>query len=85
MGEKGEGFTGTTIKDTWTITRGGRWKQGREVGKAGVWGRVGGKGRKLYLKHNKNQKYLKNKIKNVYLNYFQMYGQVYFANITLYV
>ena len=30
MGEKGEGFTGTTIKDTWTKTRGaanrgGRW------------------------------------------------------------
>ena len=22
MGEKGEGFTGTSIKDTWTITRG---------------------------------------------------------------
>ena len=22
MGEKGEGFTGTIIKDTWTITRG---------------------------------------------------------------
>ena len=22
MGEKGEGFAGTTIKDTWTITRG---------------------------------------------------------------
>ena len=30
MGEKGEGFTGTIIKGTWTITggagnRGGRW------------------------------------------------------------
>ena len=30
MGEKGEGFTGTIIKDTWTIAgadgnRGGRW------------------------------------------------------------
>ena len=23
MGEKGEGFTGISIKDTWTITRGG--------------------------------------------------------------
>ena len=23
MGEKGEGFTGTIIKDTWTITKGG--------------------------------------------------------------
>ena len=39
MGEKGEGFTGTIIKDTWTITRGGGWKQGKEVGRAGVGGR----------------------------------------------
>ena len=42
MGEKGEGFTGTTIKITWTITRwggnrGGRW------GGLGCWGRMGGK------------------------------------------
>ena len=45
MGEKGEGFTGTTIKDTWTKTRqDGTW--------GGIWGRLGrggGKGRKLYL------------------------------------
>ena len=40
--EKGEGFAGTIIKDTWTITR-GEWKQGREVGMAGVGGRGGGK------------------------------------------
>ena len=31
MGEKGEGFIGPTMKDTWTITRGvgnrgGRWE-----------------------------------------------------------
>ena len=39
MGEKGEGFTGTIIKDIWTITR-GVWKQGRELGRAGE---VGGK------------------------------------------
>ena len=45
MGEKGEGFTGTIIKDTWTITM-RRWEQGRVVGG------VGGKGRKLYLKNN---------------------------------
>ena len=32
MGEKGDGFTGTTIKDTWTTTRGG-WKWEREVGR----------------------------------------------------
>ena len=43
MGEKGEGFTGTTIKDTWTIkrvcgNRGGRWERLR------WWGVVGGKG-----------------------------------------
>ena len=43
MGEKGEGFTGTIIKDTWTIRRGGR-KQGREVvGRAGVEGTGRGK------------------------------------------
>ena len=53
MGEKGEGFTGTIIKDIWTITKGG----GRNGG--GRWGglewrvRVGGKGRKLYLNNNK--------------------------------
>ena len=28
MGEKGEGFTGTIIKDTWTITRGGGGGEG---------------------------------------------------------
>ena len=55
MGEKGEGFTGTIIKDTWTkprgrgVTRGGRW------GRLG-WGRVvRGKGRQLYL-NNKIKK-----------------------------
>ena len=37
MGEKGEGFTGTTIKDTWTVTRG--YGNGREVGKVGLMGR----------------------------------------------
>ena len=48
MGEKGEGFTGTSIKDTWTITRRG-WKQGKEVGRAGVVGRAGGKRQKTVL------------------------------------
>ena len=47
-GEKGEGFTGTIIKDTWTITR-GVWKQGKEVGTAGVLGRFGGKRQKTVL------------------------------------
>ena len=30
-GEKGEGFVGTIIKDTWTITGGGGEQNGREV------------------------------------------------------
>ena len=30
----GEGFSGTTIKDIWTKPR--VWKQGKEVGMAGV-------------------------------------------------
>ena len=37
MGGKGKGFSGTTIKDTWTNPR-GVWNQGREVGMAGVGG-----------------------------------------------
>ena len=42
MGEKDEGFTGTTIKDTWTIIRmgGNRGRRGRGLG---WWGGVGGK------------------------------------------
>ena len=46
MGEKGEAFAGTIVKDTWTITR-----QGRNRGRR--WGGMGGKGRKLYLNNNK--------------------------------
>ena len=45
MGEKGEGFTRTVIKDIRTITRGG-WKQGREVGRYRVVGRGRGKRQK---------------------------------------
>ena len=41
MEERGEVFSGTTIKDTWTKPRRG-WKQGREVGMVGVWGSGGG-------------------------------------------
>ena len=52
MGEKGEGFTRTIIKDTWTITRTGR-NRGRRWGGLGLWGGVGRKGRKLYLHNNK--------------------------------
>ena len=47
MWEKGEGFTGTIIKDTWTITRRGG-NRGGGWGGLGWWGGVGGKGRKLY-------------------------------------
>ena len=49
MGEKGEGFTGTIIKDTWIITRWGGWKKGKEVGRAGVVGRGGEKRQKTVL------------------------------------
>ena len=41
MGKKDEGFLGIIIRDTWTITRG--WKQEKEVRRAGVVGRGGGK------------------------------------------
>ena len=48
MGEKGEGFTGTIKKDTWTIMgRGGVVKREGNWGGLGWYGRVGGKGRKL--------------------------------------
>ena len=40
MGEKGEGFTGTIIKDTWTKPRGGE---------LGWWRRGGGKRQKTVL------------------------------------
>ena len=63
-GEKGERFTGTIIKNTWTITRGG-WKQGRKVERAGVVKRGWGKGRKLYLNSNKKEKIWANKINDV--------------------
>ena len=46
MGGRGEGFSGTAIKDTWTKPR-GRGKQGRKVGLAGVGGNGGGKCRQL--------------------------------------
>ena len=59
MGEKGEGFAGTTIKDTWTITRGGG-NRGGGWGGLGWWGGVRGKGRKLYLNNHK-KKMLKKK------------------------
>ena len=54
-GEKGEGFSGTTIKDTWTKPKGVRIKGGK-------WGWlvcgvvVGGKWRHLYLNNNKKKR-----------------------------
>ena len=52
MGGRRGGFSGTTIKDTWTNPRqggirGGRW------GWLGWRGVVGGKCRQLYLSNNK--------------------------------
>ena len=47
-GGKGEGFSGTTIKDTGTKPRGGG--NGGEVGMAGVRGRGGGKRQTTILK-----------------------------------
>ena len=52
MEERGEVFSGTTIKDTWTKPGGG-WDLGREVGMARV-GAVQGEYRQLYLNNNKN-------------------------------
>ena len=63
MGGKGEGFTGTIIKDTWTITRGVRNRE-RRWGRLEWWGGEGGKGRKLYL--NNNKKMLKTNKKRLY-------------------
>ena len=48
MGGKGERFTGTILKDTWTITKRG-WKQGKEVGSAGAVGNAGRKRQKTEL------------------------------------
>ena len=48
MEENGEGFTGTIMKDTQTITK-VEWKLGREVGRAGVMGKGGGKRLKTVL------------------------------------
>ena len=48
----GEGFTGATIKNTWTKSRGVGNRGGRE-GCLGWCGKVEGKGRNLYLNNNK--------------------------------
>ena len=42
IGEKGEGFAGTILKDTWTITREGG-NRGGSWGGLGCWGGVGKK------------------------------------------
>ena len=51
-GRKGKGHQGTSIKDTWTKSQGGRI-EGERWGWVGVRGVVGGKWRQLY--NNKNQ------------------------------
>ena len=51
MGGMGEGFLGTSIKDTCTKPRG--WDQGWEVVVVGVGGSGGEKMRQLYLNNNK--------------------------------
>ena len=57
MGGKGEEFSGTTIKDTWTKPKRGRIKGG-EWGWLGLVRVVGGKWRQLYLNNNKKIKYI---------------------------
>ena len=59
-GRKGEGFSGTTIKDTWTKLRWG-WNQGRVLRMAGLGGVVGGKAEN-YLNNSKILK-MKKRIK----------------------
>ena len=51
-GRKGEGFSGTTIKDTWIKLRGGGNRGGR-WGWLGWGGLVGRKSRQLCLNNNK--------------------------------
>ena len=47
IGEKDEGFAGTTIKDTWTITKGVETEEGG--GRTGVVEKGGGKRQKADL------------------------------------
>ena len=56
MREHGEAFTGTIINDTGTKTRGVGWKQEKEVGRAGVVGRGGGKSQKNVLEQELKKK-----------------------------
>ena len=55
MGKREEGFSGTTIKDTWTKPRGSGIRGGR-WGWLGLGGVVGSKCRQLYLNNNKIKK-----------------------------
>ena len=61
MGGKGEGFSGTCIKQPWTKPKGGRIKGGK-WGWLGWGGMVAGKQRPLNL--NNNKKCEKNKSKS---------------------
>ena len=53
MGGRDEGFSGTTMKDTWTKPRWGRIR-GRTWGWLRLGGEVWRKGRILYLNNNRN-------------------------------
>ena len=63
MGGKGECFSGTTIRDTWTKPRGSGIRGGR-WGWLGLQEEEGRKGRLLYLNNNK---ILKNRKKVIYV------------------
>ena len=54
LGEKGEGFAGAIMEDTWTIMGGGVGN-GREVESAGVLGCGGGKRQKTVLEQQQQQ------------------------------
>ena len=63
-GQRGEGFTGTTIKDTRTKPR-GSGNRGRRWGWLGLGGVVGDKCRQLYLNNNKIIKKFKKRNKPI--------------------
>ena len=54
-GGEGEGFSGTTIKDTWTKPRGSEIREGRLKWSGLGWG-IGGKCRPLYLNNDKKKR-----------------------------
>ena len=57
MGGKGKGFTGTIIKDTWTITRGGGNGGGRRC-RLGWWGGVGERQKTVLEQQQTNKQFI---------------------------